>query len=92
MNALFFTVAGLCSYTMSGIRQAFAENNLTFSQTVSYHEDEIVTDEIIDGHLRRLKQTSRGSGHLIGIFQTLLWLNFKIMKRMCHLMRDMCSA
>ena len=63
MNAVFFTVAGLCSYTMSGIRQAFAENNLTFSQTVSYHEDEIVTDEIIDGHLRRLKQTSRGSGH-----------------------------
>lgn len=68
----------LCTYAASGLKEKFAEQNLTLTQTITFHEDVILTDSVIDGFLNRVKQTSRGN-------QTLKHNDAKNVSRNCIL-------
>lgn len=55
----FVFVSELCNYVVTGVQDAFAHANMTFTETLFYNDDTVVTDALIDKMLSVLKLSSR---------------------------------
>lgn len=59
-----FSILAVCLYSATGLKNNFAESNLTIMQSIAYPQNTILSDDVIDEYLNLIKQTSRSKYQL----------------------------
>ena len=71
----FVSLAGVCLYSATGVKEQFEGYNLTIMQSIAYHKDKLLTDEVIDDYWRTIKRTSRSERTFLSSRKTYHLLN-----------------
>lgn len=79
---MYLYFSGLCLYSANGIKDQFAEANLTIMQSIAYPPNTVITNDVMDDYLSIMKQTSRSKTYLK---RTVVFISFVFLQTFSYL-------